>query len=347
MGGAALLALPGWKKFPGLPEEEGRFRVTCCFSPPHIFPPHNVSPFVVAIIASFRRAPDLARMLDSLKTTSTPLAVLVVDNADDPETAAVVEDAGRSLEIARLVPGRNLGCGGGLAYGERVALERYADRMTHLWLTDDDVIVAPGALEHLLAAMAREDAALACPLVTMPDGKLAWFPGLLEMPQFDAIRKGKVQTPDQYLAQFGPRPVRFSWATGVSLLVTREALEELGLHRSDFLIRGEDLEFSLRITAQKIGICVPEARVTHCSPVSPQSPELDAVERSKQIAMLHNVAYISLHLPHGRRIMKSLPGNFMRHVQTWGLSGFSEAVRAYWRGGIRAFPAGRGGSLPT
>ena len=321
-------------------KQNGKSRI----NPPSV---DSVSPFVVVIVATYRRAPELARLLESLKTASTPFAVLVVDNANDPATEAVVEAAAKTLEILRLVPGENLGCGGGLAYGERVALERYTDRVTHLWITDDDVIVAPGALEHLLAAMYEEGASLACPLVTMPNGTLAWFPGLLETPQFYAICKGRVRTPEQYLAQFGPRPIRFSWAPGVSLLVTREALEELGPHRADFLIRGEDLEFSLRITAHKVGICVPEAKITHYSHLPPPLPELHAAERNKQVAMLHNVAYISFHLSHGRRIMKSLPGNFVRHVQNWGVGGLAEGLHAYWKGGVRGFPAGRGVTLPT
>ena len=305
-------------------------------------PVRLANPFVVVIIATYRRAPDLARMLESLKSSSTPFAVLVVDNANDPATEAVVEAAAKTLEILRLVPGENLGCGGGLAFGERAALERYADRATHFWMTDDDVVLAPGAMDRLLAALREEGAALACPMITSPEGTIASFPGLLEAPQFDAIRKRKVQTPEQYLAQFGPRPIRFSWATGVSLLVTRETLEELGPHRTDFLIRGEDFEFSLRITARKAGIYVPDARVTHYCYSAPPTPESIAAERKKQVAMLHNTAYISLHLPHGRRILRCLPGNLWRHMKNWGLSGFPEGLRAYWKGGVCGFPAGRG-----
>ena len=305
-----------------------------------------MNPFVVAIIATYCRAPALARLLESLKSVSTPLAVLVVDNANDPATKLVVESAAKTLEVMRLIPGENLGCGGGLAYGERIALERYADRVTHLWMTDDDVSIAPCTLERLLSAMCEEGAALACPMVTLPDGMIAWFPGLLEAPQFDAIRKKRVKTPEQYLGRFGPRPIRFSWAPGVSLLVTRKTLEEMGPHRADFLIRGEDFEFSLRITARKVGIYVPDARVTHYCDSRPLTTESIAAERKKQVAMLHNVAYISFHLPYGRRIMKSLPGNLLRHVQRWGVSGFPEGLKAYWRGGVQGYPAGVGNTFP-
>ncbi|MEI8234536.1 MAG: glycosyltransferase family 2 protein [Verrucomicrobiota bacterium] len=305
-----------------------------------------MNPLIVAIIATYRRPSDLARMLRSLQSASTPLAVVVVDNADDPATQAVVEAAQETREVLRLVPGENLGCGGGLAFGERFALAHFAGRVTHFLLADDDVEVAPGTLERLVEAMREEGAALACPMITWPDGTIGWFPGMLEAPPFDAVRKRRVRTQEQYLAQFGPRPIRFSWATGAILMVTRETLEALGLHRTDFLIRGEDCEFSLRITAQSPGIYVPDTRVSHYCFSGPLTPEALAAERRKQVAMLHNTAYISFRLPHGRRILRCLPGNLWRHVKNWGPSGILEGLKAYWRGAVGGHPAGTGVAFP-
>ena len=68
-------------------------------------------------------------MLQSLQACTTPLAALVVDNADDPATEAVIAAAQEKMEAIRLVPGENLGCGGGLAYGERYALEHFGGRV--------------------------------------------------------------------------------------------------------------------------------------------------------------------------------------------------------------------------
>lgn len=299
-------------------------------------------PMVVVLTATYRRAAHLERMLASLEPGAVRLAVLVIDNADDPATAAVVEKARERMEIDRIVPGENLSCGGGLALGEKAALERYGDRMTHLWMMDDDIQVAPGTLSRLVAAMTEEGAALACPLITYPDGRIGWFPGLLEKGPFDALRKGRVVTPEAYLEKFGPKPVPFSWATGVSLLVTRETLEETGLHRTDFWLRGEDFEFSLRISARHKAIFVPDTRITHYCFSGPYTPEAIAMERKKQVAMLRNVAYIGGRLPHGRRIFRTLPGNLWRHCKNWGVGGLPEGLRAYWQGGVAGHPAGGG-----
>ena len=298
-----------------------------------------MKPFVVGIVATYRRAPELERLLQSLRGCGVPMALLVVDNAGDAETEAVVRAAPEGLEVVRLEPGENLGCGGGLAFGERAAFERYGDRFTHLWVMDDDIELAPGVLDRLLCAMDKEGAALACPMITWPDGRIGWFPGLLERQPFRVVCT--VRTPAEYLAQCGSRPVRFSWATGVSLLVSRQALERCGGHRDDFWIRGEDLEWSLRMTSRFDGVFVPDALVRHLPRPAQNSPEAQAAERKKHGALLQNTAYIAFRLPHGRRILRHLPGNLWRFMKEWGwVRGFIEGTRLFWLGAVRGLPAG-------
>ena len=299
-----------------------------------------MKPFVVVVVATFRRAPELARMLASLEPEPTPLAVLVVDNADDPATQAAIEAVQGRLAAERLVPGSNLGCGGGLAYGEKIALERFP-QATHVWILDDDTEVCPGALEEMLSALEAKRADAAVPMILTRQGGIGWFPGLLERDCFQIIRS--METPSQYRKWCGRRPVPFSWATGVSMLVTRAALEECGLHRADFWIRGEDLDFSLRLTHRGVGIFVPGAEVRHLPPPAAHDPAARAAERGKHAVMLQNIAYISLHLPHGRRILSTLPGNLWRYLKTWGAGGMREILRALWRGGVRRKPGGAKG----
>ncbi len=298
--------------------------------------------FVALIVATYRRAPELRRLLASLEAEPTPLAVLVVDNADDPATRAAVEEWAGG-EGVYLAPGRNLGCGGGLAYGERAALERYGPKLTHLWMLDDDAIAHPGALPALLAALEVTGAALACPMVLNAQGHLGWPPGLENRAALREIVRGGL-TPERYREAYGPGVAPFSWATGVSLLATRERVEALGFHREDFWIRGEDLEFSLRYTARQPGVYVPGAIVSHLPPEPGQpTPQSRAAERAKHGAMVQNAAYIASRLPHGHRILRYLPGNAWRYLRTWGPGAGVDLCRALWAGLIRGQPAGVGG----
>ena len=139
----------------------------------------------------------------------------------------------------------------------------------------------------------------------------------------------------------GNAPVPFTWAQGICLLATREVIAEAGFHRDDFWVRGEDLEYSLRLTARKPGVWVPGAVVKHLPPTEDPHTRSQG-EYLKHCAMLQNIANIAMRLPHGRRILWTLPSNLLRFLRTWGLSAGADALRALWRGGIRATPAGKG-----
>lgn len=289
--------------------------------------------FVVAVIATYKRPAQLESLLRSLQQIPSGLgAVLVVDNAASSQTAELTR---RFPQTVYLNPGSNLGCGGGLHFGETKALELYAEQLTHLWILDDDVVVPPNILEALTAAMAGAGADAAYPMVTDANGRLGWFPGLLEPTKFNCIRECKA--PDQFLAQCGSDPVGFDWAQGIALLVSRRAFLELGPHRTDYWVRGEDLEFSLRITHRYRGVFVPGISVAHLPPPVPALDEL-----RKHAAMLQNICYTSLRLPHGRRIARTIPGNFLRFLRSWGAGGLAQACRAFYLGAIKGLPAGGG-----
>ncbi len=291
---------------------------------------------VIALTATFRRAAEVALLIDSLaQSASRPDALILIDNGNEAATREAAHAA--PIQVLYHAPGENLGCGGGLRAGEILALEKFAG-LTHLWILDDDCLVYPDTLALLLEAMERTGASAAHPLTENAEGRLSWFPGLLDRRKMRAARAAP--TPAEFLEQFGAEPLPFSWSQGIALLITRGALEKLGHHRADYWVRGEDLEFSLRITQRRLGIYVPRARVRHLPPAASNDPQ---VEYPKHVAMLQNLAYTALRLPHGRRIARTLPGNWLRFFRTWGVSvrTLRDSMRAFVRGAIRARPAGK------
>ena len=59
--------------------------------------------------------------------------------------------------------------------------------------------------------------------------------------------------------------------------------------------------------------------------------------------MLQNLCYLS-RLPHGRRTIRTLPGNFLRFLKTWrSTAAWKDAALAAWLGGVRGKPAGTPG----
>jgi len=300
-------------------------------------------PGVVAVTASLGRAPLLARLLASLGTEQPALTrAVVVDNADSAATAAVVRSA--ALPVERLVPGRNLGCGGGVARGLQTALADPA--MSHVCILDDDAYVTPGAVPAMLKAMVTAGADAAVPLVADGAGRIGWFPGPLGQPAWNVIRRAGI-TPTEFRAQCGDTLLAWNWAPWTVLLVTRRAIEAVGPPRDDFWFQGEDLEWTLRLTARFRGVLAPGALCRHEPPPAPDETSARVRVWLKQCAMLQNNAYTVTRLPHGRRARRHLPGNVWRFVSRarFTPAAWRDAIHALWLGAVQGLPAGapRGG----
>ena len=186
--------------------------------------------------------------------------------------------------------------------------------------------------------MEAEGADVSCPLVVAPSGRIGWVPGLRDR-QLQRIGESS-PAPDEYSRRIG-RATELVWAQGIALLVTRRALQEAGLHRDDFWVRGEDLEFSLRLCGRFPGVLAAQAFVQHLPPPESGTASREA-EYLKHCAMVQNNLYLALRLSHGHRVLYAIPGTLRRFLALWGWRACRDAVLAFWRGGLRAEPAGRG-----
>ncbi|MEQ1859399.1 MAG: glycosyltransferase [Chthoniobacteraceae bacterium] len=277
---------------------------------------------VVAVVATYRRPRELTRLLASLAGIEH---VVVCDNsgADTPLTAHW------------LTPKTNLGCGGGLRLAEEHAWKIGGD-FTHLLVLDDDAVLKPGTVAQLIAALDRERADVAYPLVVADDGLVGWLPGLKDRAQHRLSRERT--TPDEYRRRLGAEVADFTWAQGICLLARREAVEAAGFHREDFWVRGEDMDFTLRLTARGRGVFVPSIEVQHLPPPAAESDP--RAEYLRHAALVQNIAFLALQ-PHGAPVRGSIPGASLRFIRTWGRGASADLVRALWRG-LRGEPAGGG-----
>lgn len=296
--------------------------------------PHMQSarPRVYAVVATYRRAELLQRLLLSLRAQGDDLRGLVlVDNGQEPASAALARQFPGDVRV--LTPAENLGTGGGLGLGFGEILH-HTDA-THLWVLDDDVIAQPGALAQMLAAQSRSAAAAVSPLVPDARNLVKWFPGPLSQPAWDVIRSGV--TPEQFVAQCGTEPLRWNWATWASLLVTREAVEAVGLPRTDFWYQATDIEYTLRLSHKFPCVLAPVAVCLHLPP-----PESIERRRLKDVWGLQNNAFLSVRLRHGWRALRHLPGNHYRFWKKYRLRGgaLRESLSAFWRGAVCGMPVG-------
>lgn len=294
-----------------------------------------MSACIVAVIATLHRPRELARLLASLEGVE---AAVVCNNKADAEVRAVCEQAPIPT-ICRDVP-ENLGCGGGLRLAEEEALARFGDRLTHLLVLDDDAELEPDTVRRLVEVMEQEKATAVYPLVIAENGCVGWTPGLSDRAKRRLAENPL--TPAEYRARLGTAVAEFTWAQGICLLVRRETIDECGLHRADFWVRGEDLDFSLRLTQRGRGIFAPAITVKHLPPAASPAASRRA-EYFRHAAMIQNIAYLGFRQAHGRRIASSLAGAARRFTGLWGLAAVADLLLAFWRGGVLAQPAGQGG----
>ena len=306
----------------------------------------STGPCIAAVIATLRRPSELARCLAALGAAGPEVrAVFVCDNESGPASSveSVLTAAARdfpALVVRRLAPGSNLGVGGGLARAMAAAEAEFGSTLTHHLILDDDAVVLPGGPASLATAMALAGADAACPLVEDGSGKLGWFPRVLDGAAWRAVKQAA--TPEDYLAECGDTPREFSWSTFVCLLVSASAVRTVGSPREDLWVRGEDLEYSLRITARGRGVLVPSVRVRHLPPDAAGVPD---AERWKVLAMLQNSAFLGSRISHASALLRHLPGNVARFLASpaGGFGALRHVARALWNGLARGRPAGAPG----
>ncbi|MCX6967778.1 MAG: glycosyltransferase [Verrucomicrobia bacterium] len=262
---------------------------------------------MIALTSSFRRPAEIERLLDCICAQTVPCAAVVIaDNDGESPLAELVRNYSArpgSLKTVYLPNPGNPGCGGGLKAGEELILEQFGTA-NYIWVLDDDAVPEPDCLEKLLEAFSQEAAGMAVPAYHSDcTGK----PLLVVDPPAQR-RKIKKLPYENQLAVLPPR-FRVHWATGVCQLVSMEAVQKLGVHRTDFWMQGEDIEYSHRISMALGVVAVRDCIVGHSRTGNPPPPSESEHARSF-LALLQNLSYMAFHIPQGLR----------RFLLTWALS---------------------------
>ena len=298
------------------------------------------TPIVVALIATRFRSNLLARLLESLHRQSIrPLAAVICDNGPDPETVEVAEKSPLPCEL--ISPKNNLGFGGGLAAAGQLAFEKFPD-LAHLLVVDDDTILAPKDLESLLASATKHSAGTVAPFLVDETGKLQEVPEPVSWPLARAFR-AIGQNLDKARA-LAPGGYPMAWCIGPCLLIAKHVWLRAGPPRSDMLAFGDDVEFSLRLSAASPAWAEPSVTVIHAPPnsTSSLSPPADAAHYRKFGTLLQNLAFTCIASPRPRHLPLYLPGNAKRFLRTFGFTpkNFLEVIRRYLKGFL-GIPGGR------
>jgi len=295
-------------------------------------------PSIVAVIVTYKRPGELLRLLEGLAASEMPLAGCVIsDHASN----------GGAREVARQTPIKtivledpsNPGPGAGWAHAAREALARFPE-LEAIWYLDDDVVISPTDLGILWEEMHRSEAAAIAPLLEDSAGQLWAFPEPVLTNLRAAIRAAT--TPPEALQLLGEDPIPFCWCTGACFLVGKAALENTGLHRKDFWMLGEDLEYSMRIAFQTTAVFTCRVAVPHLPPENPDPHKARLADYLKFCSLLQNLSYLSFHAAESRHMKRYLPGNFRRFFRTHGFrwQALRDAFFCFWHGALGGQPAG-------
>ena len=293
---------------------------------------------IAVVIVTFRRDPELIRLLESIESSIVcPKIVVVVDHAAQSSTEAAI--AKFNLHTLYIASPENPGPGGGWSRGMRAALKAEPGT-SHFLILDDDVILPVDAIERL--ADATEKAAISCPMLLDSEKKVWAFPEPSDKLLRRTIRE--VKSAEECMEKLGNRPLPFVWCTGACILVRRDAVESVGFHRTDFWMLGEDLEYSMRLSAFGGGLFLPDLFVEHLPPEAVNSKIAQESDRLKFGSLLQNLCYLSFHHPNSVHMKSYLPGNARRFFRTfgWNLGSVFRVAQCFWRGAVLGRPAGMG-----
>ena len=166
----------------------------------------------------------------------------------------------------------NLGFTGGNNQGIRQALKWGADAV---WLLNDDVKVDENALSELVKAIGDDKVGVSVPKIYFYPGfefhkeryskkelgKVIWYAGG-EIDWENCI--GKHRGVDEVDAGQFDKQMETEFATGCSMLITREAIEKTGLLNEKYFMYLEDLDYSMRLKQYGFKIVYqPKAVVWH------------------------------------------------------------------------------------
>jgi GT2 family glycosyltransferase len=255
------------------------------------------APSVLAVLVARNGAPWIRSALSSLARQTHPrLGVLAVDNASSDGTGNALERVLGRRRVLRL--DRDLGFTGAVRRALEVPAAAEAD---FVLLMHDDVVLAPEAVERMVAAARRlEGVGVVGPKV------LDWGrPRMLREVGFSADRFGYPHSPveegeldqGQYDA---PREVLF--VSSAAMLVSRSAWSRAGLPDERLTPADGDLELGWRMRLSGFRVMVAPEAVIHHRAATGEGERADAppvrvryrTERAALVALLTNCRLVTL-----------------------------------------------------
>ena len=204
---------------------------------------------VSAVVVTYNRVEMLKEVISALLSSKARLNhVIVIDNNSDKATQDFLLSMGSSIEYVRLT--ENLGGAGGFNRGIRYFMEHTEDDA--VWLMDDDTVPDESTLSSLI------DFADTIGSYGFLASDVRWIDGSRALMNNLTLKNGLGKVPED-----ASQSVKVANATFVSLLMSRDIIQKIGLPITEFFIWGDDIEYTERAERIAPGYFVPKANVVH------------------------------------------------------------------------------------
>ena len=254
---------------------------------------------------------------------------------DPTEVASVVEDKGARLVLIQT--GANLGFAGGNNVGLRYALQKGDSHFA--WLLNNDTVVRPDALSHLVQRMQeRPDAGICGSTLLYYDdpAKVQACGGSIYNKWF--ARGGHIGklTNAAQLPEAQEVERKMAYVVGASMLVRRAFLEQVGLMDEQYFLYFEELDWAARAKGQFDLAYCQHSIVYHKEGQSIGSHRSHLSTLSEFYVARNRIFFTRRHYPHA--LASALAGIFMSAVNRSMESRWSN-VRAQVHGVIEGLRA--------
>jgi len=216
------------------------------------------APRVAVIILTWNRVDDIVMCLESFADVHYPnLEVVVVDNDSADDTVETVRE--RFAWARLIVNDDNLGYVGGNNVGIRYALANGAE---YVFILNSDTKMTPTCLEELVRVMQadRRIGITGAKNLYMQNADYTWG-------KYGVLNWGPmlVRTHGRFVRDYPEAsPKAVDWVIGNGCMMSREALETVGIFDEDFFQVNEDVDWCVR--ARKLGyrvVYVDTAAIYH------------------------------------------------------------------------------------
>jgi N-acetylglucosaminyl-diphospho-decaprenol L-rhamnosyltransferase len=241
-------------------------------------------PRIAVVVVTYNSAPVLGACLRSIKDQGVRLSTVVVaDNASKDRSVEIAE-AATDLPVRTVQLGRNAGYAAAINAGLGALDIRELDAV---FVMNPDCRLRPDTFIPLFNALRQPGCGIAVPRLVNPDGTLQ--PSLRRAPTVrgafaEAIIGGNLAGRIGNLGELITDPRAYElpgaavWATGAAMLLSVQAMHDIGPWDESFLLYSEETEYALRAADRGWTLWYePAAVVEHIGGESGSNPALSAL----------------------------------------------------------------------